>query len=679
MKEDIILVFNVTKNMENDFMNYLNKILKNSIFKLAGLSVTINLIVEILSRRSLIGGFKFIIKSPGYFLVSGIIIFITLLICMLFKRRAFLASLISCIWLGAGIINCIVLGFREKPFAGSDILMVKSTIGIIDKYFNNMQICLIVVAIVAVISILAYMWFKLPQSQVISNKLIYSICMLVLIGIVIISFNRETEAKNISSSFSNLSSAYDDYGFVYCFSNSVVNIGIDRPFDYSEETVEKILNEMSGNGNETTQSIETPNIIYVQLESFMDLQYVDNMKVYDDYLTNFRHLKENYTSGKLTVPVVGGGTANTEFEVLSSMNIGFFGAGEYPYKTILKDSTCDSIAYNMKEQGYATHAIHNNDGTFYDRDKVYANLGFDVFTPIEYMYNVEYNSKGWAKDDILIENIREAIENTETPDLVFVVSVQGHGKYPSEIIESEDNVTSNNNVNLETDSDNVEEINRLDYYINETNQMDGFIGNLISSIEEIGEPTVIVFYGDHQPNLDFTEENLIGITRYNTEYVIWDNIGLNKEDEDIYSYQLASKVYDCTGIMENTMAMYHNVYKDNKQYQENMKVLQYDMLYGKLYSCDNNELYQSTNMRFGEGNIIISNIVIDGYGSYIYGEGFNEFSRVLVNGKEKDSVYIDYNTIKYNGNELGLEDEISIVQVGEDGKQLGSSQSYIIK
>ncbi len=660
-------------------MDYLNKICKNSICKLVMLSLMITLIVEILSRRSLLGGFKFIFKSPGYFIVSGIIIFITLLICMLFKRRAFLITLISCIWIVAGVINCVVLGFRDKPFGGSDILMVKSTIGIIDKYFNNIQICLIVLAVITVISILIYLWFKLPQTQVVNNKLLYGICMMVLVSIVIISFNREIEAKSISTSFSDLNEAYDDYGFVYCFSSSVVKTGIDRPFNYSQEAIEEILTEISEDRDEINKCIESPNIIYVQLESFMDLQYVDNIKVSDNYLINFRELKENYTSGILTVPVIGGGTANTEFEVLSSMSIGFFGAGEYPYKTILKDSTCDSMAYNMKEQGYTTHAIHNNDGTFYDRDIVYANLGFDVFTPIEYMYNVEYNTKGWARDDILIENIRESIENTKTPDLVFAISVQGHGKYPSEVIESEDSVTNVNTVNLETDSEDEEERNRLDYYINETNQMDEFIGNLITNIEEIGEPTVIVFYGDHQPNLDFTGEDLIGITRYNTEYIIWDNIGLDKENEDIYSYQLASKVYDCIGIDGNTMAMYHNSCKMSKDYQENMKLLQYDMLYGKLYFYGDNEAYQTVNMTFGEGNIVISNVVVDGYGSYIYGKGFNEFSRVLINGREKDSVYIDYNTIKYSDSDLEIEDEIAIVQVGEDGKQLGSSESYIIK
>lgn len=73
---------------------------------------------------------------------------------------------------------------------------------------------------------------------------------------------------------------------------------------------------------------------------------------------------EQYPSGYLDVPIVGAGTVNTEFEVMTGMNLDDFGPGEYPFKTILKETTCESIAYNLKEYGYATHAIHDNTATF---------------------------------------------------------------------------------------------------------------------------------------------------------------------------------------------------------------------------------------------------------------------------------------------------------------------------
>lgn len=102
----------------------------------------------------------------------------------------------------------------------------------------------------------------------------------------------------------------------------------------------------------------------VQLESFFDPTLVKYLQFSQDPVPNFRKLKENFSSGYLTVPSVGAGTANTEFEVLTGMSLQFFGPGEYPYKTILKESTAESVNYDLKELGYSTHAIHNNKGTF---------------------------------------------------------------------------------------------------------------------------------------------------------------------------------------------------------------------------------------------------------------------------------------------------------------------------
>ena len=142
---------------------------------------------------------------------------------------------------------------------------------------------------------------------------------------------------------------------------------------------------------------ELPNVVFLQLESFFDVNYLKNVAFSENPLPHFTALKEENSHGFLTVPSIGGGTANTEFEVLTGMSLDFFGTGEYPYKTILQSQACGSLAYDMKELGYKTHAMHNNTGTFYDRNRVYPNLGFDSFTPLEYMQDVETNPTGWPR------------------------------------------------------------------------------------------------------------------------------------------------------------------------------------------------------------------------------------------------------------------------------------------
>lgn len=83
-----------------------------------------------------------------------------------------------------------------------------------------------------------------------------------------------------------------------------------------------------------------------------------------DPIPYFRQLKEDYTSGYFRVPAVGAGTINTEFESITGMSLRYFGPGEYPYKTVLSEQTCESVPYVLKDLGYSTHVIHNNEATF---------------------------------------------------------------------------------------------------------------------------------------------------------------------------------------------------------------------------------------------------------------------------------------------------------------------------
>ena len=136
-----------------------------------------------------------------------------------------------------------------------------------------------------------------------------------------------------------------------------------------------------------------PNIIFIQLESFFDPSEVEFFTTSEDQIPNFRKLMQNYSTGYFKVPSVGAGTANTEFEVLTGMNLRYFGPGEYPYKTVLKYQTAESAATALENFGYGTHALHNNGGNFYSRADVFNNIGFDTYTSKEFMNIVKHICK----------------------------------------------------------------------------------------------------------------------------------------------------------------------------------------------------------------------------------------------------------------------------------------------
>lgn len=98
--------------------------------------------------------------------------------------------------------------------------------------------------------------------------------------------------------------------------------------------------------------------------------------------------------------------------MLTGMNIDDFGIGEYPYKTVLKEKTCESLAYNLKSYGYKAYAVHDHEGSFYERNLVYPNLGFDVFDSVEYMWPEDYTAMEWSKDSVLTGEIEKALSAT---------------------------------------------------------------------------------------------------------------------------------------------------------------------------------------------------------------------------------------------------------------------------
>ena len=208
---------------------------------------------------------------------------------------------------------------------------------------------------------------------------------------------------------------------------------------------------------------------------------------------------------------------------------------QYP----LRVETTD-VASVLKTRGYSTSALHNNTGTFYSRQLVYPNLSFDKFIPIEFMYDVEVNSVGWAKDNVLLPEIQTCISSTPGRDFVFTVTVQTHGVYPTTPTDGPISVTG---------IENEEMANKYHYYINQIKETDKFIGDLVDIYSQFEEPTMIVFYGDHLPDLQLTNDDLSSGGLYQTEYIIWTNYDLATEEApDIESYQLSAYILDLLGI-----------------------------------------------------------------------------------------------------------------------------------
>ena len=635
------------------------------------LACIINFVIEAISRHSVVAAWDYMTGTPMVFLYNAFMIFVTFSIVYLFKRRIFVRMIIGAIWVILGIANGYILLKRVTPFNAQDLKIAGDGIALINNYCNGFEVVVIAVGAVALLIWLISMWRRGGQY---AGKIHH---IAALIGIIVCGVlytfvtNIAIDKRVVSTYFGNIAFAYEDYGLPYCFSASLFNTGISEPNGYTKKAMAKIDKDGELNQTATSRSSdELPNIIVVQLESYFDVANAEFFTTSEDACPNLHNLYQNYSNGYFKVPSVGAGTANTEFEVLTGMNLRYFGPGEYPYKTYSKKHPTESAATALASLGYGTHALHDNTGNFYSRANVFNNMGFDTFTSKEFMNVLQTTENGWAKDEILTHHIMEAMDTTKQEDFVFTVSVQGHGDYP------ETQVIENPKIKVEGIEDEALK-NKWEYYVNQVYEMDQFVGDLIKAVEERNEPSVVVFYGDHLPTMGLKAEDLKSRYLYNTNYVIWDNIGLQKHDKNIPAYQLMSEVLNRLDIHSGTVFNYHQQRKGTKNYLSDLELLQYDILYGKQYVYNGKAPITEGHMVMGIRNVSLSSIVPQLNSGYsLYGENFTKYSRVYVNGEKQKSSFLNNTRINLSETELKDGDVIQVGQVGSSDTIFRMSDKY---
>ena len=635
------------------------------------LACIINFVIEAISRHSVVAAWDYMTGTPLVFLYNAFMIFVTFSIVYLFKRRIFVRMIIGAIWVILGIANGYILLKRVTPFNAQDLKIAGDGIALINNYCNGFEVVVIAVGAVALLIWLISMWRRGGQY---AGKIHH---IAALIGIIVCGVlytfvtNIAIDKRVLSNYFGNIAFAYEDYGLPYCFSASLFNTGISEPNGYTKKAMAKIDKDGELNQTVTSRSSdELPNIIVVQLESYFDVANAEFFTTSEDVCPNLHNLYQNYSNGYFKVPSVGAGTANTEFEVLTGMNLRYFGPGEYPYKTYSKKHPTESAATALAALGYGTHALHDNTGNFYSRANVFNNMGFDTFTSKEFMNVLQTTENGWAKDEILTQHIMEAMDTTKQEDFVFTVSVQGHGNYP------ETQVIENPKIKVEGIEDEALK-NKWEYYVNQVYEMDQFVGDLIKAVEERNEPSVVVFYGDHLPTMGLKAEDLKSRYLYNTNYVIWDNIGLQKDDKNIPAYQLMSEVLNRLDIHSGTVFNYHQQRKGTKNYLSDLELLQYDILYGKQYVYNGKAPITEGHMVMGIRNVSLSSIVPQLNSGYsLYGENFTKYSRVYVNGEKQKSSFLNNTRINLSETELKDGDVIQVGQVGSSDTIFRMSDKY---
>ena len=623
-----------------------------SIVRIGCYSLLLGVVLELLHRQSLIGVFVFAFSKPMVFAYNVLIIFVTLSASLFFKRKHFMFGIVSFAWLVLGVCNFIIQYYRRTPLTSDDFLLITSLFNIITIYLNPLQIGLIAGAVGISVFIIIRAWMRSIKLAVVLRKGLITIATSLLLLYLVPYVSPSIQA--FQNTNGNLVEIYDEFGFVYSFVNSIINKGIEEPEIYTKQTIENIVKFLTKDSHDAIKA----NVIFIQLESFFDVTRLSGVSFTSNPIPNFIELKQNYSSGLLFVPTLGGGTANTEFEVITGMSLDYFGTGEYPYKGILLEETAESLAYNLKKLNYRASILHNNSGNFYGRHLVFANLGFDAFSTLETMRNVEFNDMGWAKDTVLVDEIMVALNQTDQPDFVYAIAVQSHGDYPR--VENPEYPFQVYGVMNPTDE------NQLEYYLSQIHESDAIIPKIISEIERSGEPTVIVFFGDHLPGLHF--EGFIEGNRNTTDYVIWDNLGLKQQDENFETFQLGAHVLQRLNIHEGLFTQIHQTEMSNPNYETIMHLLQFDVLYGEKYAYSQMNSYNPSKLQIGFRKQSINQASIFYAKIIVTGQNFTKYSKIMVNGEILNTQFVSSTVLVTSSEDIrvGSTIEVGIVSANNE-------------
>ncbi|MDU0332799.1 LTA synthase family protein [Paenibacillus sp. 3LSP] len=572
------------------------------------------LIVESVQRKDIIEVFKWIFDDFLIFSLNYFIYFFVQLLLI-----AVTSFLIGQIWFVSifllySLAHYYKMYFLKEPLFPWDFLFVKQLFDLLPGLKINY---FYIVGILIIFFLPIFLRKVIPQLRL---KIIYrvlciitSLTYLIIIGswVKIQPINSMLNSKGIVNINWNQASNYTINGALLGFFSNIPSAVIIPPSDYNEDNINKIVKDFEtkykSDESELTPQLK-PNIIYVMSESLWDPTVISNITLSKDPLPFYRSLIGKSTTGWLLSSEFGGGTANVEFEALTGLSTRFLPQGSIPYQQYVKKDY-PSVAKILKNEGYQSIAIHSYVDWFWNRKFVYEKFDFDKFISENEFINPEKRGS-YIADIEVSKKIIDEVESSEKPVFIYSITMQNHSpytletKYPSEI-------------EIDGLSDALKET--LEIYTQGVLEADQSLEYLIDYFTKSDEPTILVFYGDHLPNLgsvynelqfefssDLEYKRLLG----NTPLLIWDNMG-NKNSEVInsispnfllpivfkraglslplfYSFldDFRSEVKGLTSniVVEGDNTLLYELPSDLKEIENEYKLLQFDLLFGNKYS-----------------------------------------------------------------------------------------------
>ena len=566
-------------------------------------------------------------------------------------RLSIIIGSIVCFLVGG--VNHFVQLFRGSPFQLSDILAAGTAADVAGNYIIAINYELLLAGSITFLAISLAIVADFQRKRRDWKSIAASVVLLVyIVSSSLYFYNDKVWSKyNLKVDDWNLMLSYTNNGTMLSMAMGAKSMKAEKPEQYSKEavqqTVQAVLDTDSANISQLGMdvkfqntsgtaaryvpkqnkkpgtaisnpvgSVERPNIIAIMNESYADLHSLGDFSTVFPVMNYYKSLNKNTIKGNLSVSVLGGGTCNTEFEFLTGLNMAFLPSGVMAYSHYIKDDL-ESMATVLQEQGYTPIAFHPGKASSWDRDKIYPNLGFETFYTVEDMDNPVYMRGAYVSDASDYDFVMKLFEEKDPDEKLFLfnVTIQNHGGYMLDTVGMKEWVAMRGD---------YRKYNQAEQYLSLMRASDLALKELITYFEQVDEPTMIVFFGDHQPNVE-TEfiEDLVGKpwtsfdmdevqSRYTVPFFIWCNYDIEEAYYDSISVnylstlamevagvempaynQYLSKLYGTLPAVnslgyKDAEGLWHYFREENDltPYLNGYELVQYDYLFGKKNRVD---------------------------------------------------------------------------------------------
>lgn len=540
---------------------------------------------------------KFLIKKPNILLFNIIICTILFTLVFLVLKKSYISMILhgSILY----ILSCIEY-FKYKTSGShlviSDLLMTKNLSDV--GKFASLKVTYPLVINFILLTFYIFLTYKNNLTLNFSLKKRVSSC--VFISLLIIVTLTTSISSNIFSIFEIETKAatnilesneqFNDIGFLpYLTKTTSENLMdiVNPPENYSYDSIKKLLSVSGTTTTSESISKSFPNVVFIMSESFSDFRVFNSLNIDDSIYSNFDAVGAEGYIGNCIVPTFGGYTTRTEFELLTGLPTYAINTPSVPQNLLKKQEIIDTFPSYFKSLGYNTAYIHPFSKTFYDRDTLYTEYGFDNLYFDDNMTVETENFRRYISDKSVFNQIKDVLQKNENPSYIFATTMQNHQPYYGETAEGED---------------------QLSYYLEGVKRTSYELREFTNWLKEFNEDVLLVFVGDHFPFFtpDDNVYNRLGISDdnanliYNQKYILWNNYDssiLNRDINTISAFYIPyivtdlinSKNTDFIKTMKNIMneyPLYSPSIQSSDSRNEILDLITYDKVIGENYSSD---------------------------------------------------------------------------------------------